>query len=726
MKQFLTFLVLSLSLVSISFAKKLIIQNDATFLTSHQMLLANEMNESGEPFAEFLGYNLDDLNPMSPNFPDTISYTLGIENYEYSRYLLGALGASSGLGLHMMWSPLINQMSTMEPVDFDGKYTGNIANGYKEDDEFMKVMMHFSMLANQMPPTNPFPQFADFISGDMTLPQAVTMDFQMDYASLRFDRSKMDKTLNLAAMGQSMMKQYLWAQDMLGAFHDSDDNTLEADGTISPDSVDSPNFDPNNNVFYGGNNIDGLMGQILTATGISKTMFVLGSLAFDGDKLGMIDPLNYNPANKIIYFPHKIQVVEKSMGDMLPPKAESFSVSDKSSHLFDQISFLRATVGFQNMMNPDVVDSKHFAYARVFDGNPFPATMKQTGVMGPYDMMMGISMVLFQNIMAMHFDASIGSFVDISNLDENSKVLHDNTISAENVAYTIITLVDFINEFSGTPLATMANDALLAQANFIINSLKDKNNVYHNQFIIGQGVTDEPTTLSSLSSIIQSLYKVYSFTNDTKYLNEANNAYLYLIKDFYIEQSSAFRTKLNDNQAVYTPFNLATLSGAMREASIIGNQEQAPLIYSRVFKNVYNSMILAEAQQSGETGNDSDSDGVPYIVGANHPYTFAAEGTLELSSPSDVAAYNFSEIPIHIFPNPSSAILNIEMTSIPSENLKVSLLDITGREIRSEVIGRTNAIQFDVTGLSSGIYFVRIYQDGLITKVEKIIIDRNR
>jgi len=164
----------------------------------------------------------------------------------------------------------------------------------------------------------------------------------------------------------------------------------------------------------------------------------------------------------------------------------------------------------------------------------------------------------------------------------------------------------------------------------------------------------------------------------------------------------------------------------MREASIIGNQEQAPLIYSRVFKNVYNSMILAEAQQSGETGNDSDSDGVPYIVGANHPYTFAAEGTLELSSPSDVAAYNFSEIPIHIFPNPSSAILNIEMTSIPSENLKVSLLDITGREIRSEVIGRTNAIQFDVTGLSSGIYFVRIYQDGLITKVEKIIIDRNR
>ena len=49
------------------------------------MLLANEINESGEPFAEALGYDLDLLDPMVLNDPDSIYYTLGIENYEYSR-----------------------------------------------------------------------------------------------------------------------------------------------------------------------------------------------------------------------------------------------------------------------------------------------------------------------------------------------------------------------------------------------------------------------------------------------------------------------------------------------------------------------------------------------------------------------------------------------------------------------------------------------------------------
>ena len=71
-----------------------VIKNDSIFKTADQMLLANELNTSGEPFAEALGYNLDDLNPMVPNAPDSTSYTLGIENYEYSRYLLAGFGST--------------------------------------------------------------------------------------------------------------------------------------------------------------------------------------------------------------------------------------------------------------------------------------------------------------------------------------------------------------------------------------------------------------------------------------------------------------------------------------------------------------------------------------------------------------------------------------------------------------------------------------------------------
>ena len=106
---------------------------------------------------------------------------------------------------------------------------------------------------------------------------------------------------------------------MLGAFHDSLDNTIEANGIITPDSANSPHFDPNNNVFYGGNNLDGFMGQVITAQSVNKTMFLLTKLAYNGTDLGMVDPMTYDPANGIQYFPHSIAVTETSMGDMLPP-----------------------------------------------------------------------------------------------------------------------------------------------------------------------------------------------------------------------------------------------------------------------------------------------------------------------------------------------------------------------------------------------------------------------
>ena len=57
---------------------QVVIQDDATYDTTSQMLMANEMFESGEPFAEALGYNLDNLDPMVLNVPDFLAYTLGI------------------------------------------------------------------------------------------------------------------------------------------------------------------------------------------------------------------------------------------------------------------------------------------------------------------------------------------------------------------------------------------------------------------------------------------------------------------------------------------------------------------------------------------------------------------------------------------------------------------------------------------------------------------------
>jgi len=702
---------------------QVVIRDDTIFNTQSQLLLANELFESGEPFAEELGYDLDELDPMDLNSPDSVSYTTGIENYEYSRYILGTLTARSALGLHMMWSPVVMEKAAMQDDTFDGMFTGGMVNGYKEDDMLMMMIQMFGMHANQMPPANAFPQFADFASGNMTLSQPVANDFQMDFSSMRWDRMKMNKTLNLGAMGQAMWKQYFWAQDMLSAFHDGDDNGIEADGVITPDSVGNPNFDPNNNVFYGGNNLDGYIGQVLTAVSINKTKLLISQLAYDGTTLGMVNPATYDPANGIKYFPTSIAVTE-NMIDGLPPQAASFQVTDATSQLFDQLSFLLATTGFKNMMNPnDESDAAHLAYKSVFDGNPFPADMSTTGVAGPYDLMMGTSKVIFLNLKAMHYNATENTFVDEATLNGGSVVM-GNTISAENAAYMITALAQFSNEFAGTPLQTMADTYLLAQADYILANLKDANGGFYNSYTIGTGASTSNKTLAANAAIIKGLYAAYEATGDMNFLDEANNAYNYLINTFYVPSTMVFRTTLNETTAVYTPWNLAILSAALREASLVGEQVDAELIYTRVFKTVYNGMILAEAEQSGETGSDSDGDGVPYIAGGTRPFVFANRGVYEFSS-TGLTSFNKNLVDVNIYPNPATDYVSVDLEIENLSEVDLVIYDINGRIVASKNIGRISGYQtinVPLNNLNSGNYVIRVMFNNEPVSIEKLIV----
>ncbi len=700
------------------------VQNDTTFNTASQLLLANELFESGEPFAEALGYNLDDLDPMVLNSPDSIAYTTGIENYEYSRYILGTLTARSAMGLNMMWSPVVMEKAAMQDDSFDGMFTGGVPNGYKEDDMLMMMMGMFGMHANQMPPANAFPQFADFAFGNMALPQTVANNFQMDFSSLRWDRSKMDMTLNPGAMGQAMWKQYFWAQDMLSAFHDGDDNGIEADGTITPDSIGNPNFDPNNNVFYGGNNLDGYIGQVLTAVSINKTKLLITKLAYDGTNLGIVNPATYNPANGIKYFPTRIAVTE-TMISGLPPQPDTYTVTDPTSKLFDQLSFLLATTGFKNMMNPnDSTDAAHLAYKVTFDGNPFPNAMSVTGTPGPFDLMMGTSKVIFLNLMAMHYNTAENTFIDEASLNGSGMVVMKRTITAENAGYIIKALAQFSDEFAGTPLQPMADNALVAQANYIISNFKDANGGFYNSYDIDNGASASSKTLAANGALIKGFYAAYQATGDMTYLNEANSAYNYLINNFYIPSLKVFRTTINATEAVYTPWNLAILSGVLREAKLTGNQTDAEKIYTRVFKTVYNDMIMSEAEQSGEIGSDSDSDGVPYIAGGTRPFVFAERGVYPLTTTGIFSARK-RLVDINVYPNPATDYISVELDVEKSSDITIVIYDITGSAVITRSEGNLQGFQninIPLNGIHPGSYIIRILFDNDPVAIKKLIV----
>jgi len=591
----------------------------------------------------------------------------------------------------------------------------------------MKNIMHFGMLANQMAPMNPWPQFADFESGDPHLPQAVAPDFQMDFSTLRWDRNLMDKTLNPAAMGQSLMKQYLWAQDMLGSFHDSLDVNITADGTNSPDSVGSPHFDPNNNIYYGGGALDGFIGQVFTAEAINKTMFLINSLAYDGSELGMVDPATYDPANGIQYFPHRIAITESPVAEMLPPQSSDLQVTDASSDLLDQLSYLWRTLSFKNMMDPSINDETHYAYHEVFDGDPFPAPMSQTGMAGPFDLMMGTSKVIFMNLMAMHFNMANGTFVNTSGLS-GGVPQPGNEISTINAAYITMVLAMMVEEFANTPLEQMALDALNAQSSFMIASLKDPAGGYFNGFTLNQGRDNTAKTAASQAAAARGLYAAYALTNNFDYLDAANDAYNFLIDNYYDANLMAFKTEQGNDLATYTPFNFAVIAGGLREAALVGGYTESAAIYTRFFKKVANVMQLAEFDETGETGNDSDGDGVPYLPEQPDQLApvFAAEAQLDfqVTGINDFGAINDADVVI--YPNPASESATIGFTVERASNVSIEVIDFTGKRVQT-ILNRELAegqfkASWDVTNLPGGIYYIRITVGGSGTVAKKVVV----
>ena len=716
-------------LVGLSTQAQVQITNTDVYLTRGQMLLANEINESGEPFAEALGYDLDELDPMVLNEPDSISYTLGIENYEYSRYQLGTVISRSGIGLHMMWAPVIMEMAAMEPDEFDGSFTGGVPNGYKEDDKLMQNVMHFGALANKTPFANAWPQYAEFMSGDPHLPQAVDPDnFTEDFSTLRWDRSLMDKTLSPGAMGQTLMKQYLWAQDMLGAFHNSDEEGIDPDGTTTPDFADGT-FDPDNNVFYGGDNADGFIGQVLTAEAINKVKFIITTLAYDGTNLGMVDPMTYDPANGIQYFPSKVAVTEAPVLTGLPPKADSFTVTDANSDLFDQLSLLWGTLNFKNMMDPNnSSDPAHIGYKSVFDGDPFPADMSQTGMPGPFDLMMGASKVIFMNLMAMHFNAEMGTFVDESSLN-NGVPQAGNEISTVNAGYITMVASKMTEEFAGTPIEAMALSAVNAQASFIVDNLMDENGGFYNSYTIGSGPDTESKMAVSQAAAARGLYAAYALTNNNQYLDAANAAYEYLIDNYYSASQMAFKTEMGNTTATYTPGNFAIIAGALREASLVGGYDEAPLIYTRFFKKVANVMQLSEGDPTGEEGSDSDGDGIVYIPeqADQLPPVFATEATLTLVAGIAESNSDFiNDYEVSNYPNPFRGTTNIGFKLERSANITIEVYGMDGRFVET-IVQRTfnsgrNEITWNAEARQPGIYYLRFKANDTVLGVKKAVL----
>lgn len=116
------------------------------------------------------------------------------------------------------------------------------------------------------------------------------------------------------------------------------------------------------------------------------------------------------------------------------------------------------------------------------------------------------------------------------------------------------------------------------------------------------------------------------------------------------------------------------------------------------------------------TVDENWNSAFPYAVGPtyygvyqNRAVTTITEPTQTYNVSTHLSDHAFQQLNITVFPNPSSDLIAIQINDLVTEDLKVEMVDITGRRVMETEIKRGSTIAyFDTQTLYAGTYIVKI------------------
>jgi hypothetical protein len=253
---------------------------DHTFNVAEHMRASREMQVSGEPFAQILGYNLNGFNRQSTvtdlytdpatgiTTTDPLAYALAIESYEYSKQPMNQLSFESGAGLSLMYGPVLNP----NKLNGDAGYT-LLANRFQQfaTESFSGGSAGNNLIVSPAPTANPlnfygwpgwWPVMAEFASFDPTIqPQAgatntctfkgavgsfgygggnhgsaLIANYECDYNTLNLPNRSTQVSMTVApdAMGYVAWKQGLWTINYWQTLQDTAGNGITV---VNPSDV---------------------------------------------------------------------------------------------------------------------------------------------------------------------------------------------------------------------------------------------------------------------------------------------------------------------------------------------------------------------------------------------------------------------------------------------------------------------------------------------------------
>jgi hypothetical protein len=320
---------------------------NSQFNVADAMLAAIQMQISGEPFAQLLGYDLagfvrtlaipDQYTDPATNQrrTDTLGYSLAIETYEYSKQPMNNLSFEAGAGLSLMFGPLLN------PTGQTGDPAYNLlANRFQQFAAASQSggPLGTNLIVSPAPSDNPFnyygwpglqPVFAEFARFDPTIDAAPGFDplctfggspgalgyggnpnappkvsnYECDYNTLNLPRrdAQVAKRIEPEALGYSAWKQGLWSITYWQTMQDTSANPIVDVAPADRPNVGQPGntvvgkyADPNTGqlvdgdpgVYLGDIPLEGWQGLLMMEEIDNKAALLLGSLLSpDGTRL---------------------------------------------------------------------------------------------------------------------------------------------------------------------------------------------------------------------------------------------------------------------------------------------------------------------------------------------------------------------------------------------------------------------------------------------------------
>jgi len=119
----------------------------------------------------------------------------------------------------------------------------------------------------------------------------------------------------------------------------------------------------------------------------------------------------------------------------------------------------------------------------------------------------------------------------------------------------------------------------------------------------------------------------------------------------------------------------------------------------------------------------------PYVVGPtffgvreNRRVNAVNEPTTIYTGISALSDFEFQQLNITVFPNPSADLIAIQLNDLASEDFQVELLDLSGQSVKSTQINKGSTITyFDTETIYSGTYLVKI-SNGKNSTTKKVVI----